>query len=77
MIDESDEYENAPDSIRVKYESDSNMIDESESQCAKQYDPRISTLRGITIDESDDLSNACHSIRVKCESDSNVIDESD
>jgi hypothetical protein len=31
-IDSSDEYENALDSIRVKSEFDSNLIDESDSQ---------------------------------------------
>jgi hypothetical protein len=50
MIDSSDEYENASDSIRVKREFDSNVIDESDLQFAKQYDPRISTLLGIKID---------------------------
>jgi hypothetical protein len=53
------------------------VIDESDSQNEKHSDPRISTLRGITIDESDDKQNARDSIRVKCESDSNVIDKSD
>jgi hypothetical protein len=41
-IDSSDEYENASDSIRVKCEFDSNVIDESELQYEKQDDPRIS-----------------------------------
>jgi hypothetical protein len=76
-IDWSDENENAADSIRVKHEFDSNMIDESDSQDEKQADPRISTLLGIKIDWSDDLKNARDSIRVKHEFDSNVIDESD
>jgi hypothetical protein len=53
------------------------VIDESDLQCEKHFDPRISTSLGITIDWSDEYENACNSIRVKCESDSNVIDESD
>jgi Arc/MetJ-type ribon-helix-helix transcriptional regulator len=76
-IDWSDEYENASDSIRVKCEFDSNVIDESDLQHEKQDDPRISTFFGIKIDWSDEYENASDSIRVKCEFDSNVIDESD
>jgi hypothetical protein len=53
------------------------VIDESESQCEKHFDPRISTFLGIKIDWSDENENASDSIRVKCEFDSNVIDESD
>jgi hypothetical protein len=53
------------------------VIDESDLQSRKQYDPRISTVFGIKIDSSDDSENTSDSIRVKCEFDSNVIDESD
>jgi hypothetical protein len=53
------------------------VIDESDLQFAKHDDPRISTLRGITIDRSDEYENADDSIRVNRESVSNVIDESD
>jgi hypothetical protein len=49
-IDESDEYENASNSIRASCEFESNVIDESDSQDAKHFDPRISTFRGIKID---------------------------
>jgi hypothetical protein len=49
-IDSSDEYENAFDSIRVKCEFDSNVIDESEQQDEKHFDPRISIFLGIKID---------------------------
>jgi hypothetical protein len=49
-IDRSDEFKNASDSIRVKCESDSNVIDESDSQDEKQFDSRISTFLGIKID---------------------------
>jgi hypothetical protein len=53
------------------------VIDESELQNEKHFDPRISTFLGIKIDPSDEDENASDSIRVKCEFDSNVIDESD
>jgi hypothetical protein len=53
------------------------VIDESDLQHEKQFDPRISTFLGIKIDSSDEDENASDSIRVKCEFDSNVIDESD
>jgi hypothetical protein len=49
-IDSSDEYENASDSIRVKCEFDSNVIDQSDLQFEKHLDSRISTFLGITID---------------------------
>jgi hypothetical protein len=49
-IDSSDEYANAPDSIRVNREFDSNMFDESDLHRDKHFDPRISTFFGITID---------------------------
>jgi hypothetical protein len=42
--------ENALDSIRVKREFDSNVIDESEQQDDKHHDPRVPTLPGIQID---------------------------
>jgi hypothetical protein len=41
-IDLSDENENADDSIRVNREFDSNEIDESDLQCEKHADPRLS-----------------------------------
>jgi hypothetical protein len=53
------------------------VIDESDSQYQKQFEPRISTLLGIKIDWSDVNENASDSIRVKCEFDSNEMDESD
>jgi hypothetical protein len=49
-MDSSDEYEIASDSIRLKDEFDSNLIDESDLQYEKHFDPRISTLFGIKID---------------------------
>jgi hypothetical protein len=73
-IDSSDNLQNASDSIRVKREFDSNVIDESNLQDEKHFDPRISTLRGIVIDLSDDDENANDSIRVNCEFDSNTIE---
>jgi hypothetical protein len=50
MIDSSDEPENTDGSIRVNRDSDSNEIDESDSQYEKHFEHRISTLRGIMID---------------------------
>jgi hypothetical protein len=46
-------YENTSDSIRVKCEFDSNVIDESDSQNEKHFHPRISTLFRIMIDARD------------------------
>jgi hypothetical protein len=40
----------APDSMRFNWEFESNEMDESDSQCEKQDEQRISTLHGITID---------------------------
>jgi hypothetical protein len=76
IIDSSDDPENANDSIRVKCEFDSNVIDESNLQHEKHSNPIISTLFGIIIDSTDEDEIANDSIRVKCEFDSNVIDES-
>jgi hypothetical protein len=53
------------------------VIDESDLQNEKHFDPRISIFLGIKIDSNDDDKNANDSIRVKCEFDSNEIDESD
>jgi hypothetical protein len=53
------------------------VIDESDSQDEKHFDPRISTLRGIKIDSSDEDENADDSIRINREFDSNKIDEND
>jgi hypothetical protein len=49
-IDRSGDLENVFDSIRDKREFDSNVIEESDSQNEKHFDPRISTLLGIKID---------------------------
>jgi hypothetical protein len=49
------------------------VIDESDLQHEKQFDPRISTLLGIKIDCSDDPQNASDSIRVNCECDSHKM----
>jgi hypothetical protein len=53
------------------------MIDERNSQNAKQLEPRISTLLGIKIDWINEYEHAFDSIRVNREFDSNVINESD
>jgi hypothetical protein len=50
-------------------------MDESDLQCAKHEDPRISTFRGISIAFSDKCENASGSSRINCEFDSNEIDE--
>jgi hypothetical protein len=50
------------------------VIDESDLQDEKHFDPTISTLRGIMIDWSEDDENASDSIRVKSEFDSNKMD---
>jgi hypothetical protein len=41
---------NAHDSIRVKCEFDSNVIDESDGQYEKREKSRISTFLGLTYD---------------------------
>jgi formate-dependent phosphoribosylglycinamide formyltransferase (GAR transformylase) len=46
-VDSSDDCENAYDSIRVRRELDSNVIDESYLQRAKHVNSRISTLLGV------------------------------
>jgi hypothetical protein len=76
-MDWSYENDNAFDSIRVKCEFDSNVIDESDSKHEKHFNSIISTWLGIKIDWSNDLENASDSIRVKCEFESNAIDDSD
>jgi hypothetical protein len=52
------------------------VIDESDLQDEKYFDPKISTLFGIAIDGSDEYENVSDSIRVKFELDSNAIGES-
>jgi hypothetical protein len=58
-------------------ESDSIEIDERDRQPEKQFEPRISRVRGITIDFSEEKENAEDSIRFNLESDSIEIDERD
>jgi hypothetical protein len=53
-IDLRDENANAPESILIKCEFNSNVIDEIDSQFEKQFGPRISTFTGIKIDLSDE-----------------------
>jgi hypothetical protein len=53
------------------------VIDESDLQYEKHFDPRISTFLGIKIDSSDEYENASDSIRVNRDFDSNLIDEND
>jgi hypothetical protein len=68
---------NVLDSICVNCEFDSNEIGVNDLQPENDDDPRISTLRGITIDQIDGRDNAWNPIRVNCEFNSNEIDESD
>jgi hypothetical protein len=67
---------NAEFSIRVKREFDSNVTETRRAQDAKQYGPRISTLRGITIDWIAIFENASVLMDVSRESDSNKTLES-
>jgi hypothetical protein len=76
-IDASDDHDNADDSIQINRELDSNEIDESDSQCPKHDDQRISAFRGISIDSSNDRENVAESIRVNREFDSSEPDEND
>jgi hypothetical protein len=55
-MDLSGEYENANNSIRVKCEFDSNVIDESDLHREKQFDPRIPTFRPISIYDDSEKS---------------------
>jgi hypothetical protein len=50
------------------------VIDESDLQNEKHFDPTISTFLGIKIDSSDEKENVSDSIRVQCEFDSNTVD---
>jgi hypothetical protein len=49
---------NVSDSIQRNNESDSNKTDESDPQPLKQEEPRISTVRGMTMDRREELENA-------------------
>jgi C4-type Zn-finger protein len=53
------------------------MIVERDLQPAKQSDPRVSTVFGISIEVREVLENALDSIRCSNEPDSKVIFESD
>jgi hypothetical protein len=49
VIDRREKEKNANDATRVKREFDSNLIDESDLQDEKQFDPRISIFLPISI----------------------------
>jgi hypothetical protein len=66
---------NAWASMRLSCKLGSNEIGEYDIQYKKHDDPRISTLRGISIESSDDRRNAFDSIRINRESDSKEMDE--
>jgi hypothetical protein len=75
-IDE--QQENACDSIRVSFETDSKVIDESNLHDSKHRLQRVSTEAGMQIDRNDEQSeNAFASIRVSFEPDSKINDEID
>jgi hypothetical protein len=72
-----DELQSALASIRFSFEFDSKENDESEIQFEKLNEPRISTLRGITIDGIIANVNAWDSIRFNIEFGSNEMNETD
>jgi hypothetical protein len=57
-MDGREELENASGSIFRNNESDSIETDERDSQSAKQEEPIISTIRGMTMDAREELENA-------------------
>jgi hypothetical protein len=70
-------YDNARDSIRFSFESDSNEIDASDVLPSKQDGPRTSTAQGITIDLIPEFENANDSIHINLEFDSNESNDID
>jgi hypothetical protein len=63
-IDFNPEYRNAHSSIRITFDSFSNIIDSSDLHDRKDDLQRISTDRGIRIDFNPTLQNADSSIRI-------------
>jgi hypothetical protein len=65
-------------SIRLSFDPDSNVNDESRQQQEKDSSPRNSTDAGRQIDCNDEqLENALDSIRVSCDPDSNSSEQSE
>jgi hypothetical protein len=50
--------ENAENAIRGNNETDSKEIDERDLQKSKKEEPRISTVRGMTMDAREERKNA-------------------
>jgi hypothetical protein len=76
-IDFNPEKENADSSIRINFESFSNLTDSSDLHELKHDLQRISTDDGIAIDFNPHPWNAEFSIRCNFESGSNIIDSSE
>jgi hypothetical protein len=77
MIDCNGDHENARCSMRFSCESDSNETEQSDIQQERQFEPRISVRRGMTIGRNEGHENASDSMRLSCESDSNEIEKSE
>jgi hypothetical protein len=75
-IDLNDEQEeNAFASIRISFDPDSNVNDESELHDEKQPSPRNSTEAGREIDLNDEQEERAYaSIRIRLDADSNISD---
>jgi hypothetical protein len=71
------EPENAQSSIRLNFESFSNVIDSNDLHSSKQSLQRTSTDAGIMIDFKPEYENTESSIRFNFESFSNPADSSD
>jgi hypothetical protein len=70
--------QSASDAIRVSFDPDSNVNDESDLHPQKDLSPRNSTEAGRQIDFNDEQLQSAHdAIRVSFDPDSNVNDESD
>jgi hypothetical protein len=78
-IDLNDEQlKNAFFSIRLSFDPDSNVNDESDSQEAKEFSARDSSWAGRQIDcNAEQFRNACDSIRVSLDPDSHANEERD
>jgi YbbR domain-containing protein len=78
MDSNAEQLENGLHSIRVSFESESNVRDEREEHEEKQPLQRASTDDGIEMDfNASQFENALLSIRLSFELNSNVMDEMD
>jgi hypothetical protein len=78
-IDFNDEQQQiAAASIRVSFDPDSNVNDESDVHPIKVQAPRNSTDAGKQMDSNDEqLESACDSTRVRFDPDSNINEQSE